>query len=275
MREVTVALAQMSPVLNDVEQNLSSMSRMIEETCLQQHVDLIVFPELVTTGYECGVRFADLAERVDGLAVSTLSQRASEYDVYIAFGLAEKQKVESVIYSAAVLVDPEGEVIGDYQKVHLKGEQRLAFRPGFKYQVAQTPFGAVGLMVGWDLAFPEVARSLALEGAELLCLCGSWEQPYEAEWRHYMYARALENACFVAACNRVGEEPTYTFFGESAIVGPRGTVHARVEPDEEEEPRTRVAVATVDLDEAHRVQEETQLLQARQPRSYREIVKMY
>ncbi|MBC7235219.1 MAG: carbon-nitrogen hydrolase family protein, partial [Chloroflexi bacterium] len=124
--------------------------------------------------------------------------------------------------------------------------------------------------IGWDLAFPEVARSLALEGAELLCLCGSWEQPHQAEWRHYCYSRALENAVYVAACNRVGEEPTYSFFGQSMIIGPRGTNHIELEGTE-----AAVAVATVDLDEVRRCQEETQIIQARQPRSYRAIVKMY
>ena len=74
----------------------------------------------------------------------------------------------------------------------------------------------------------------------------------------------------MAACNRVGEEPTYSFFGESLVIGPRGAVHARLE---DEEPG--VALTTVDLDEARRYQEETQLLQGRQPRSYRGIVKMY
>ena len=75
---------------------------------------------------------------------------------------------------------------------------------------------------------------------------------------------------FVAACNRVGEEPTYSFFGDSMIVGPRGTVHARLDGDE-----PGVALATVDLDEVRAAQEETQLLQSRQPRSYRTVVKMY
>lgn len=269
MREITVAVAQMHPILNEVEQNLNTMSRMVEDVCLQQHVDLIVFPELCTTGYECGVRFADLAERVSEHSVNTMAKRAAEYGTHIVFGYAEKQKVESVVYSAAVLIDPDGEVLADYQKVHLKGEQRLAFRPGFKYVVAATRFGGVGLLVGWDLAFPEAARSLALDGAELLCICGSWERPHAHEWRTYAFARAYENAVFVAAANRVGEEPTYSFFGESLVVGPRGTVHAR----SEEGPG--VAVATIDLDEVRRRQDETQLLQARQPRSYRAVVKMY
>lgn len=169
-----------------------------------------------------------------------------------------------------MLLDPEGKAALDYQKVHLKGEQRLIFRPGFRLAPVQTRFGVVGLLVGWDLAFPEAARSLALGGAELICVCASWEAPAMHEWRSYGFARAYENGVFVAACNRVGEEPTYRFFGDSWLVGPRGKVHVRLE---DEEPA--VALATIDLDEAHRVQEETQLLQARQPRTYREIVRMY
>ena len=270
MRQVTIAVAQMATVLNDVEQNLGIMTKMVEDACLQQKIDLIVFPELCTTGYECGVRFADLAERIDDHAVSTMSKVAAEFGTHIAFGLAERQKVESVTYSAAVLIDRDGEVCADYQKVHLKAEQRLVFRPGYKYVTAETSFGVVGLLGGWDLAFPEASRSLALGGAEIVCLCANWEKPHVQEWRSYSSARAYENALFVAAANCVGQEPTYSFFGESAVIGPRGTVHARLEQDV-----PGVAIATIDLDLVRRYQEETQLLQARQPRSYRAVVRMY
>ncbi|MFH1086072.1 MAG: carbon-nitrogen hydrolase family protein [Chloroflexota bacterium] len=270
MREVTVALVQTSPVLQDVDRNLADMSRLIEDVCLRQKVDLLIFPELATTGYECGVRFADLAERITDRAVNTLGRRAAEFGAHVLFGFAEKQKVESVSYSAAVLLDPEGDVLADYQKVHLRAEQRLAFRPGYKFVTAATRFGVVGVLVGWDLAFPEAARSLALDGAELIAVCGCWDAPAAHEWRSLCFARAYENACFVAACNRVGEEPTRSFFGESLVVGPRGAVLARLEGDE-----PGVAIATIDLDQAHAYQEETQLLQARQPRSYRNVVRMY
>ncbi len=270
MREVTVALAQTKPILNDPERNLASMVKIIEDVCLQRKVDLIVFPELCTTGYECGMRFADMAESVSEQAVAAICKSAADHHVHVAFGLAEKHKVESVVYSAAVLADAEGKVAGDYQKLHLRGEQRLIFRPGYRHVVVSTDVGAIGLLVGWDLAFPESARSLALMGAELICVCGSWEAPYAHEWRSYGFSRAYENAVFVAACNRVGQEPTYTFFGESWVVGPRGAVHVRLEDDE-----PGIALATIDLDEVRRVQEETQLLQARQPRSYCEVVKMY
>jgi len=194
MRQITVATVQMAPRLAEPEVNLERMGKWVEDICRDQKVDLIVFPELVTTGYECGVRFADLAEQVPGHMVNYMAKRATDFQVHLAFGLVEKQKVESTIYDSVVLVDPEGEVNMTYRKVHLRGEERLAFRPGYRFDAAETSFGLVGLLLGWDLAFPEAARCLTLQGAELLCVCANWERPHTSAWRNYVFARALENA---------------------------------------------------------------------------------
>ena len=166
MREIGLAVVQMKPTLYEVGDNLIRISELIESICLEQQVDLIIFPELITTGFECGVRFTDLAERVPGHTANLIAQRAAEFSTHIVFGMALKEKVESIIYNAAILVGPDGELIGDYRKVHPRGEERLAFRPGFRYSVLETSFGTLGLMLGWDMAFPEVARSLALDGAD-------------------------------------------------------------------------------------------------------------
>jgi predicted amidohydrolase len=270
MREITVAVVQMQPRLYEVGDNLIRMTEFIEKICMEQRVDLIVFPELITTGYECGVRFTDLAEKVPGHAANLIAQQAAEFNTHIAFGMAVKEKVESILYNAALLVGPDGELIGDYRKVHPRGEERLAFRPGFRFSVLETDFGLVGLMLGWDMAFPEVARSLALDGAEILCLCASWERPHSEEWNAFALARAFENSVFVAAANRTGEEPSYSFFGQSMIVGPRGEVYSSM--DEETE---GYALARVDLDEVRRVREEYQLFQLRQPTTYRAVVRKY
>ena len=270
MREVVVAVVQMKPELGRVQENLSRIDKWIEQICSTQRVDLIVFPELVTTGYECGIQFSDLAERVNGPTVNYLAKRAAQFDTHILFGMAERGKVESVTYDAAVLIDQDGELVSSYQKVHLKGEEKLAFRPGFRYPVLETSFGLLGVAIGWDIAFPETARSLALQGAELLCVCANWEYPHANEWRTYIFARAYENSTFVAAANRVGEEYTYQFFGDSLVVGPRGQVIASTEEESE-----GYRIAVIDLDEARRSREEFKLLQSRQPRSYRELVKMY
>jgi len=169
-----------------------------------------------------------------------------------------------------VLVGPDGALIGQYQKVHLRGEEQLAFRPGYRYRVFETSFGQLGLMIGWDLAFPEVARSLVLDGAELLCVLANWEAPHAAEWRTYVLARSYENACFVAAANRVGEEYTYSFIGGSMIVGPRRAPYATI--DEEVE---GYGLAKIDLDEVRAYREEFQFLQCRQPQTYRAVVRRY
>lgn len=279
MREVTIAVVQFAPKLGEVEENLARMAQWVERICQEQETNLIIFPELSTTGYECGMRFTELAQRIPGHATSYLGERASQCNTHILFGMAEEGKPESVIYDTAVLIAPEGEVVAKYQKTHLKGEERLAFRPGYRYTVVETALGPLGMLIGWDIAFPEAARSLALQGAELLCVCANWEKPHQAEWRTYIYARAFENSAFVAAANRVGEEYTYAFLGDSLIVGPRGETYALLtgETAEGEAPHEKegYAVATIDLDNVRKYRDDFQLLQARQPRAYRELVKMY
>ena len=270
MREITVAAVQMSPKLAEQQDNLVHMGELLDKVCTEQHVDVVVFPELITTGYECGVQFTDLAERVPGPTVNLIAQRASDYGSYVLFGMAAKEKVESIIYNAAVCVGPEGEVLGRYNKVHLKGEERLAFRPGFRYNVWETEFGSMGVLLGWDLAFPEAARSLALDGAELICVCANWENPNADEWRSYMLSRAYENAVYVAGANRVGEEYSYAFFGDSMVVGPRGKVYGTVDEGEE-----GYVVARIDLDEVRTQREEFQFFQCRAPQTYRAVVRKY
>jgi omega-amidase len=272
-REIAIALAQMEPKLTQVEDNLQRMVEIVEEIGAKEKVDLILFPELVTTGYECGVRFTELAETVPGHSVGLLASRAKQFNTYIAFGMVERKKVESVLYDAAVLIDPNGEVVDKYHKVHLRGEERLAFRNGFRYPVMLMEAeeqALIGLMIGWDLTFPEVARSYALAGAELVCVLGSWEQEHMAEWHAYMTARAFENAVFMAGANRVGKEPTYTFGGGSKIVGPTGQVYAEIQEEGES-----YAIARIDLDLVRTHREESQILQCREPQTYREVVKMY
>ena len=277
MREITVAAVQMHPRLGEVEENVLTIAKFVDTICTQQKVDLIVFPELATTGYELGLRFTDVAERVPGPSVNLLAQRAADYSTHIVFGLVTKEKVESVIYNAAVVIGPDGELLGEYRKLHLPGEERLAFRPGYRLPVIETAIGQLGVVIGWDLVFPEAARSLSLDGADLLCVSANWgHSPAQErdssveEWRVYVQARALENAFYVVASNRVGEEYSYHFFGESIVVGPRGEVYASI--DEEIE---GYALATIDLDSVRKTREELQLIQCRQPQAYRPLVRKY
>ena len=278
MREISVAVVQMNPKLGETEDNLVRMSEMIGKAASQQRIDLMIFPELVTSGYELGLRFTEKAQRVPGPTVNMLAQRASEYGIYIAFGMVTKEKVESVLYNSAVVVGPEGDLVDVYHKIHLRGEERMAFREGYQMAVVETEIGNIGLMIGYDLAFPEVARSLTLEGADVICCLANWEAADMDEWKTYMRARAYENAVFMAGANRVGEDVTMTFGGESMIVGPRGEIYATLADETAAEtgaPKEGVAVARLDLDEIRRSREEYQLIQNRQPTVYKPIVRRY
>jgi omega-amidase len=270
MREITIALVQLEPKLSELEQNLVRMSEMIERVCLEEPVDLVIFPELATSGYECGMRFTDLAEQPPAHSVNLLARRAKEFNTHVLFGLPTKEKVESILYNGAVLIGPEGELLCEYRKIHLKGEEKLAFRPGYRYMVMETGFGVIGILIGWDLAFPEAARSVVLDGADLVCVCANWEEPKVDEWYTYLRARACENAVYVAAANRVGEEYSYKFFGHSALVTPYGEVVTAID-----EPVEGYTIVRIDLDQVRKAREESQLLQSRQPTTYRAVVRKY
>lgn len=278
MREITIATVQMKPRLGESEENLVKMSEMISRIASQQRIDLIVFPELITSGNELGLRFTEIAQRVPGPTINLMAQRANEYGIFIAFGMVTKERVESVLYNSAVLVGPDGELVDVYNKIHLKGEERMAFREGFKLPVSDTEIGSIGMMIGYDLAFPEVARSLALDGAELLLVLANWEAGQIDEWKTYVRARAYENSVYVAAANRVGEDVTLNFGGESMVVGPRGQIFASLADETDPDtgaPLEGFSVARIDLDEVRKFREEYQFIQNRQPAVYRSIVKKY
>jgi len=269
-REITVALVQMAPALANPEANLRKMGDFVERICSEQNTDLIVFPELSYTGTELGLRATDLAERVPGHASNYLAKRANDFNTHIVFGLVVKEKVESILYNGVVCLGPEGDVAGDYRKVHLLGEERQVYRNGFRFITVEAEWGRFGLMIGSDLAFPEVARSLTLEGSELVVVSANWEQQFAESWRAHLISRACENSIFVAAANRIGEEPTMRFSGDSMLVGPSAEVYTVLD-----EPIEGYAVATIDLDQVRKVREDRQLIQYREPIAYRSIVKKY
>ncbi len=274
MPEFTVAVAQTRPVLGDIAANLSHMASMVEQICREQQADLIVFPELATTGVENGTAFNALAERLPGgHQFNILARKAADYNTHIVFGLPTKAKVETTIYNAAAVIGPDGNFIGEYRKIHLLGEEKLSFRPGYRFSVFDTALGVVGVMIGWDVAFPEAARALTLLGAEIICLPAAYESPYLREWQAFTTARAAENGVFLLAANRVGEEPSRTFLGESRILGPDGALLANLEGNDEES--IGYAFARIDTDQVRRYREQRQFIMARSPAAYSPIVKKY
>ena len=231
--KINVTCVQMEPVRFDFKTNLRKMTDFVENVMAKNpKTDLIVFPELITSGYECGKEFQKLAERVsDGESIRVLSALAKKYGVFLVYGFPERDPaIDDVLYNAAVFIDNKGCVLGTYRKVHLFASEKEFFRAGCEYPLFDTEIGKIGIMICWDTAFPEVARAYALQGAELIVVSTNWEKPYleevetknQDDWDLITRARAFDNCLYLAAANRIGFDETLGFFGRSKIVGPTG-----------------------------------------------------
>lgn len=223
----------MEPKLRSFEENLDKMCHFIKDAMKRDpKTELIVFPELITSGYECGKDFQNLAEAVpEGKSMKVIGALAKEYKVHIVYGFPERDPDKrDVLYNSAILIDHQGEVMGVYRKVHLFASEKEFFRAGCDYPVFNTSIGKLGIMICWDTAFPEVARILALKGADLLIVSTNWEKPYltsietynQKDWDLVTRARAMDNCIYLVSANRIGFDETLGFFGRSNIIGPTG-----------------------------------------------------
>jgi predicted amidohydrolase len=224
---VTVAVCQLGPVLGEVSANL----RTVEVAVLRAVDDgarVVVLPELVTTGYvfNSAQEARGLAERVDGPSLQAITELAAMHDLVIVGGFAELAAGDEV-YNSAFLIDRSG-VRAVYRKAHLWADERRWFTPGKQPPpVVDTDSGRVGILVCYDLEFPEWTRIAALAGADLLCVPTNWpasslpkgERPIEVVRAQ---ATASVDRVFVAVCDRVGPERGTDWVGGSAIVGPDG-----------------------------------------------------
>ena len=230
-KEVHVACVQMEPKLKDKAYNLLNMEKNIQ-SIMKHHedVELVVFPELATTGYECGEDFYRLAENPDDPVAVTFDRMkylARKYKLHIVFGYPERE--DDRIYNSQALIDDQGKLVANYRKVHLFDSEKVYFTPGNEYVVADTALGRIGLFVCYDASFPEVARTLALSGAEILVNSTNWEIPAVLDMDIVMMARALENTCYLICSNRIGTDEDLTFFGHSMILDPTGKTLSREE----------------------------------------------
>ncbi|HUT86516.1 MAG TPA: nitrilase-related carbon-nitrogen hydrolase [Candidatus Heimdallarchaeota archaeon] len=230
-----IGYVQTNPIFGEVRENLRRARELISRT----DADLWVLPELFATGYQfvSQEEANTLAEPVpDGTTTRALIGFARERDCFIVAGLAES--AEGNVYNSAVLVGPDG-LVACYRKVHLFSKEKLWFTPGdTPFPVSDIGCAKIGVMICFDHLFPESARSLALNGAEIIAHPSNLIMPVYAQLT--MRARALENGVFTVTANRVGVESrsdeTLRFTGESQIVSPAGEILAR-SPAEEEDVR--------------------------------------
>jgi predicted amidohydrolase len=220
--EVNVALAQLGPRLRGTEANIETMRGVVAD---RPEADLVVFPELYLSGYVLD-GIDELAVRPDGPELQSIANIAKENSTALIFGAPEH--VDDGVANSAFCVDERGDVAAVYRKVQLfGGDESDAFVAGDELVVVELCGVKVGLMICFDLEFPEVARALARAGAELLVTISANMEPFGNDHGVFASARAIENGLPHVYVNQVGPAGTLNFVGGSTLVSADGEVEAR------------------------------------------------
>lgn len=228
MKNVNIALAQLICEDGHVENNLARLDQVVDK--YGHSHDLILFPETFIAGFPPPEVCRELAEPLDGPIVNHLEHKAREANTSIVVGLYEKEGEN--IYNTTVLVGPTGLLLS-YRKTHLWAGEEKAVKAGEYFRSRNWQGTKVGLLICYDIEYPETARAVASMGTELLLVTdGNWDGPVH---RVAVQARAQENQMFVALTNRLGqlEDEDITFCGESVIVDPYGRIIAEAGREEE------------------------------------------
>jgi predicted amidohydrolase len=236
-KRIRIALAQTESSRNDIEKNLSKFANFIAEA-KRKRAELVIFPELSLTGYALRDQIYEMAEPIPGPSVNYVSKLAEKNNVYVIFGMPElSDNTQATLHNSSVLVGPSG-YIGKYRKMYLPThsvfEEKRYFRPGYEEAVFETELGKLGLIICYDLYFPEAVRLPRLEGAQLIVCISASPSVRRAFFETLTSARAIENTAFLAFVNRVGIEDGLQFWGGSRLLGPNGKVLAQGKYDEED-----------------------------------------
>ncbi|MGW2881024.1 carbon-nitrogen hydrolase family protein [Streptomyces sp. NPDC001233] len=188
---------------------------------------LLAAPEMFLTGYAIGDTIGRLAEPADGDWADAIAETATRHGIAIAYGYPERDG--ETVYNSAQLISADGTRLANYRKTHLFGcFERDHFTPG-EQPVVQAELNGltVGLMICYDVEFPENVRAHALAGTDLLVVPTAQMHPFQFVAESLVPVRAWENQMYVAYVNRVGQEGEFEFVGLSVLVGPDGVARAR------------------------------------------------
>ena len=238
------AIAQFDIQLFQKEYNLKKIERLASQARNLQNADLVVFPECSLTGYcmDSMDEVRRVAEPKDGPSIQAVSHMSRTMGIGIVFGMIEMDG--GAFYNTAVCCMPDGSAFY-YRKTHLPqmGVDRL-LNSGDTLEPFETEYGTVGMIICYDLRFPEPARAVALQGARMILQPTNLPDGGEAHPDFFTRARACENRVFLLSVNRIGQERDCHFIGRSQIVDPSGNILAELGAEE------GVASARIDLAKA-------------------------
>ncbi|OFO71131.1 acyltransferase [Prevotella sp. HMSC077E09] len=292
MKEIKIGFLQQHNVA-DPAVNIQRLAKGIADLAARG-AQLIVLQELHNSLYFCQVEDVnnfDFAEPIPGPSTGFYGELAKQYGVVIVTSLFEK-RAPGLYHNTAVVIEKDGTIAGKYRKMHIPDDpayyEKFYFTPGdLGFHPIDTSIGRLGVLVCWDQWYPEAARLMALQGAEILIYptaigYESSDAPDEQErqreaWTTVMRGHAVANGLPVIAVNRVGHEPDPSgqtrgieFWGSSFAVGPQGEIHYRASNNEEES-----IVIEVDMHHSEQVRRWWPFLRDRRIDSYQDITKRY
>ncbi|MGD9100346.1 MAG: carbon-nitrogen family hydrolase [Anaerolineae bacterium] len=256
-----IALAQMDIQWANPQANLDTARGMVAQAA-GAGAHLVVLPELWGSAYDLA-HAANYASSLQEGLFGEMAALARKHGLYVAGSLLEAGA--GGMYNTCALYSPQG-LVGSYRKLHLISlmQEDRYLAPGDRLALCEgLPWGATGLAICYDVRFPEVFRGYGVAGARLVIVPAQWPSPRIAHWRTLLKARAIENQCVVAACNRVGADPHNTFGGASALIGPGGEV--LVEGDD----GPALLTAQVDMGTVDEVRRFLPVFRDRRPECYR------
>ncbi len=223
-----ICIAQIECVLGDINTNMEKIS-CFSSKASEQGFEMIVFPEMVDTGYNMDV-IRQKASRWDKNSKTNpcnlIKYAGKKNKIHIICNISEKE--DDKIYNTTLVVNPDGKMVGKYRKIHLADYPPLnegsCISAGKTVTIVKINNIKFGLLTCYDLRFPEISRALVLNGADALILCSAWPFPRLVHWNTLIRARAIENQVYFIASNRVGTDDHVTFCGSSRIIDPYGVI---------------------------------------------------
>ncbi|MFF2851239.1 carbon-nitrogen hydrolase family protein [Streptomyces sp. NPDC058001] len=269
MPSLRVALLQSSGRPGSVAANLKALDEAVARAA-DAGAGLLVTPEMFLTGYAIGADVSRLAEPADGEGADAVAEIASRYGVAVAYGYPERgeRDEQAVVFNSVQLIGPDGTRLAGYRKTHLFGcYEHDLFTPG-EQTVVQAELGGirVGLMICYDVEFPENVRAHALAGTDLLLVPTAQMHPFQFVAESLVPVRAFENQMYVAYVNRTGPEGEFEFIGLSTLAGPDGIARTRAGRGED------LVVADVDAEFLAASREANPYLRDRRPGLYASLV---
>lgn len=263
---MNVAVVAMRPRIADKKANIEKMKQYIRET----DADMYVFGEITLTGYRCKDELRDLAEPLNGPSLQEIKKLAEEKNCYIIFGMPlEHDKARGLIYNAAVLVHPDGK-IDAYRKWFLPNfgpfEEKLFFDEGQQLPVFTTKFGKLGILICYDIYFPEISKAYSLQGADIIVCISASPSVTRKYFETIIPARAIENTVFFIYSNIVGTQEDLIFWGGSQIYSPLGILLGRTPYFKES-----ILSCTLDLDEIKTARANRPVLRDIRPEIYQDL----